>query len=250
MIFLFFLIGLFFGSFFGVLSDRLPKNKDFIKGRSRCDFCKKELKWIDLIPVLSYVLIKGRCRYCKKKLSPEYPLIEITTALVFSLVYAYFYDKGIISLLFYLTFFSGLIVIFFSDLKHGIIPDKIVFPLSLLSLFYVFYQGNILISLVSAFSAFTLFLMLFLFTKGKGMGLGDVKLVFLLGLTLGFPGIFFSLYIAFLTGALVSIILILWGKKRFAKDTIPFGPFLVLGAFISIFQEDLILQIVKNLLHL
>lgn len=248
MIFLLFILGLFFGSFLGVLGDRIVKNKDFIKGRSKCDYCKRELAWKDLVPVISYLMLLGRCRYCRKKLSYTYPLIELLTGIVFALTYLFFKDT--FSLVFYLIFFSGLITIFFSDLKHGIIPDKIVFPLSTLSLIYSFYRGNIVVDLLSGVIAFSVFLLIYLLTRGRGMGFGDVKLVFLLGLALGFPKIVFSLYLSFLTGALVSIILILWGRKKFAKDTIPFGPFLVFGAFISIFLESLILELVKNLLHL
>jgi len=247
---LFFIFGAFIGSFLGVLADRIPRSETIIKGRSHCEFCKKELKWLDLIPIFSFLFLKGKCRYCHKKLSWHYPIIELTTGILFALTFLFLRSGFTISLLFYLIIVSSLIVIFFTDLKYGIIPDKILLPAVIISAVYllIFSPQSLIMHLVSGFGACMFFLILVLITKGKGMGTGDVKFAFLMGLFLGFPQIIVGLYIAFLTGALISIILVLWGKKNFFKGTIPFGPFLVLGTLTSIFLGNFLLQ--KALLFL
>lgn len=252
MLLLLFVIGIFAGSFLNVAVDRFPRKETILKGRSHCEFCKKELKWFDLIPLLSFLFLKGKCRYCHKKLSLYYPIIELSTGALFALVYTYinfqfsvfnFQLSTFISFFYYLFIASSFIVIFFEDLKFGIIPDKVVFPAIIISLAYSFIIHNSLfiVYLSSAVGAFAFFLILFLITRGKGMGFGDVKLAFLLGLVLGFPEIILALYLAFLTGAIAGIILIIWRKKRSLKEAIPFGPFLIAGALVSIFLGGLII---------
>ena len=267
MVFLF-LIGVFVGSFLNVIIDRLPRKETIAKGRSHCEFCKKELAWYDLIPLLSFLMLKGKCRYCHKQIGAYYPIIELSTGILFAATYFFvvlnfrfqisnelinqnslFFNspiitlQALISLAYYLFVVSSFIVIFFEDLKFGIIPDKIIFPSIIATFFYllIINHQSLIINLFSALAAFSFFLILFLITKGKGMGFGDVKLSFLLGLILGFPKIIFALYLAFLTGAFVGIILIIWRKKRSLKDAIPFGPFLIAGTLLSLFLGDLML---------
>lgn len=240
-----FILGIFVGSFLNVLVDRLPKGESIIKDRSHCEKCKATLKWYDLIPLLSFLMLRGKCRYCHAPISLYYPTVELTTGVMFALVFIFtgfrIYDLGFMILL-----LSFLIVIFFTDLKYGIIPDAILLPASIVSLLYLFLNPNSLIinHLLSAVGACLFFLILFLVTKGRGMGFGDVKFSFLMGLILGFPNIVVSLYIAFLTGAIVGIILILWRKKRVFGTAIPFGPFLVLGTFSALFWGERILAMV------
>jgi len=254
---LFFIIGLFVGSFLNVLIDRLPKGEPVVKGRSHCDKCKKTLKWYDLIPLLSFVLLKGKCRYCKANLSFYYPIVELTTGIVFAGIFLFIGGANInfitiISLIYYLFISSSLIVIFFVDLKYGIIPDKMILPSIAAALTYLFLIHNslFLIHFLSGFGASLFFLFSFLLTKGRGMGFGDVKFAFLMGLILGFPNIVVGLYIAFLTGAVVGCILIIWRKKRLTGTIIPFGPFLVLGTFSAMFWGEVIFQKVMLLLGL
>ncbi len=245
--FVLFVIGLFVGSFLGVLVDRLPKDESVLKGRSYCEKCKKKLGAFDLIPLLSFIFLSGRCRYCKAPLSFYYPVIELTTGILFVLCYIFqFFPQSGISLretIFSLFIVSSLIVVFFTDLKYGIIPDKIIYPAIVISLLFIILNTKYLIlnTSLSALGAFLFFLLLFLITRGRGMGFGDVKLVFLMGLFLGFPKIIIALYLAFLTGALVSIILVIWGKKKLKGGTVPFGPFLVLGTLISFFFGNQVL---------
>src|SRR3989344_2410435 len=136
-----FIVGLFIGSFLGVVIDRTYRKETTIKGRSYCDKCKKELAWYDLIPVLSFVFLKGRCRYCKTKLSLFYPITEISTGILFALVFYFFKTENPINIAYYLIILSSFIVIFFQDIKYGIIPDKIIFPAMIISIFYLFINN-------------------------------------------------------------------------------------------------------------
>jgi len=259
MVVFIFLVGSVVGSFLNVLVDRLPKEESVVKGRSRCDKCKKDLKWHDLIPLLSFIFLKGKCRHCQARLSLYYPIVEFTTGVMFAIT-AFFVLNNFqfsifnfqsslnfqfsITLIYYLSIVSSLIVVFFADLKYGIIPDKIIFPAIFVSAFYLLTMNYQLLTInfFSAVGASLFFLLLFLITRGKGMGFGDVKFAFLMGLVLGFPDIVVALYIAFLTGAIIGCILIIWRKKRVFGTAIPFGPFLVIGTLISIFYGSLIFQ--------
>ncbi len=269
LVFLLFILGLSIGSFLNVLIDRIPNDESPFKGRSYCDKCKKTLKWYDSIPLISYLYLKGRCRYCRSHISFYYPLVEIVTGVMFVIAFAYVYGlqstdyslpfstfNSQLSIFIYSLFIlSSFIVIFFTDLKYGIIPDKIVYSSTVISFLYLipfgFAQGElntkylILGSLLSGLGAFGFFLALFLITKGKGMGFGDVKLAFLIGIILGFPKIIVAFYLAFLTGALVGSILIIWGKKKLKGGTIPFGPFLIIGAVLSLFFGEKIIHLVS-----
>lgn len=230
------LIGLFFGSFFNVLVDRLPAGESILFGRSHCDFCKKNLRWFELIPVLSFLLQRGKCRRCHHSLSIRYPISELLTAVLFmgtaSLVVTHSFP--IIAVTFLLV--SILWVIFWTDILTYMIPDSLIVIGCVVSLFFLFSTPPLSIAgyLLSASVGSGFFYFLWFVTKGKGMGFGDVKLVLLLGLALGFPRIVTALYVAFLTGAIVGIILIIGGKKHL-KSKIPFGPFLIIGAALSCF---------------
>src|SRR3989344_5151514 len=141
-LFLIFILGIFVGSFLNVLSDRLPRNESPWKGRSYCEKCKKELAWYDLVPLLSFALLKGKCRYCHVRLSFYYPLVELTTGVMFAVVFYFFgimnNELRIMDLGYYLFLVSSLIVIFFADLKYEIFPDKIVSPAIIISFVYIF----------------------------------------------------------------------------------------------------------------
>lgn len=247
----FFIFGCFVGSFLLVLIDRIPREETVWKGRSHCDMCKHKLYWYDLIPIVSYSMLSGRCRYCKKAIGEKYPLIELITGLSFVATFLLFqvtyHVSGItyhdfFQLGFYILLASSFIVIFFTDFWYGIIPDAILIPTTFIVFLYEILNTKyeILPYLLSAIGASLFFLIITLVTRGKGMGLGDVKLAFFMGLLLGFPRIVVALYIAFLTGALVSLILILMHKKKLRGDTIAFGPFLIIGTILSLYFGDMI----------
>lgn len=245
-----FIFGLFVGSFLNVLIDRIPRNESFLVGRSHCEFCNHTLSARDLVPIFSFVFLKGRCRYCKKFFGWKFPAIELITATSYFLV-SFFTSQNTMTLLYSLIFTSAIIVIFFTDLWYGIIPDIILFPISILTLVYVylFRQAEFLPNLLTGLICFSFFLGLYLITRRRGIGFGDVKLSFLIGLLLGFPAVVTGLYAAFLTGAIVSLILVVWGRKNFFGGSIPFGPFLILGMLIALlFSKTLISILFPNIL--
>lgn len=233
-----FLIGTVFGSFLNVLIDRFSTGRSVVRGRSYCEYCKKTLPVISLIPLVSFLLQKGKCTHCKAKIPPRLFLVELIIGALFPLLYLYQQQTTIssVSIILLGIIIVFLIGIFFADIAYGLIPDKMVIMVFVSAAFYLLsINAPLLNHLFSAFGALLFFLTLFVVTKGKGMGFGDVKLSFVLGLLLGFPLIVFCLYLAFLTGAMVSIILVIWKKLRFFGGTIPFGPFLVIATIISLF---------------
>lgn len=256
--FFLFVLGLCVGSFLNVLIDRLPKEEQVFRGRSYCDHCHHQLAWYDLIPVLSWLCLRGRCRYCYSPISWQYPVVEIITGLSFVFIYQWVMSWCSASLdccvatLLHGYIASSLIVIFFTDLKYQIIPDKVVFSgIGLALLFHLFHRprspfayasGHLGGVLPAGLGAAGFFLCLFLLTRGKGMGMGDVKLALFMGLFLGFPKIVIAFYLAFLTGALLGVILILLKKKKFGEH-IPFGPFLVGGTLGAMFWGEKILRL-------
>lgn len=232
---LLFLIGLCFGSFCTVLADRLPKGEDVLMSRSHCDFCKKTLSWYELVPLLSFLIQKGRCRTCHKTLSYLYPLIEFLMGLGFVGI-GMIAGQSLFSLIAGLTLFSMGVVILVADLKYFIIPDVTLVVMALVGLVHVFtlpFQ-EVKIHIGSAACAFIGFYTLYILTKRKGIGFGDVKLAGVLGLLLGFPNLIIALYTAFLTGAIVGVILMILGIAKM-KTKVPFGPFLLFGAVVSFF---------------
>ncbi|MBI5614328.1 prepilin peptidase [Candidatus Gottesmanbacteria bacterium] len=254
-----FLSGLAFGSFANVLIDR-GDDVSVLYDRSRCDFCKRHLSWYELIPVFSFLFLRGQCRTCRKKLSLQYPLVELCMGLSFVGVYSLFPLTSYISLVSYLILTFSFVVIFIADLKYFIIPDSMII-LSLLSGFFLFLSSQLLTRSAhpnlglgeqileygipyfgTGLVAGSFFLLLWIFTKGKGMGFGDVKLAFVMGLLLKAPKTIVALYVAFLTGALYGVILIL-GKKKSLKSAVAFGPFLILGFLVSVLFGEQIIQL-------
>ncbi len=250
-----FLFGVAFGSFLNCIIYRLEKNQR-PSGRSYCPKCKHTLSYKDLVPLFSYILLKGRCRYCHKKISIEYPLVEFFTGILFV---SAFYFSGLLNLSTYSVFdvvniaylsviLFFLVLIFVYDLKHFIIPDLANFSLIIISFLYLllssFLEGSIdvfLNGLLSAVAVFLFFFAIFYFSKGKGMGFGDVKFVVFMGFFLGFPNILVANFISFFFGAIIGLLLILIGKKKM-KSQIPFGPFLVVGTLLAYFFGTDIVQ--------
>ncbi len=232
-----FLLGLIIGSFLNCTVFRLESKKSPFKGRSFCPSCFHTLRWYDLIPLLSFALLKRKCRYCQKKISWQYPLVESITGIVFVWVFHFWLQQEIIlsQLVFLLIIFSFLIIIFIYDFKHLIIPDSlIVIPILITFIYFLGKDVNFLNHFLAGSFSFLFFLLIVLITLGKGMGMGDVKLVFFLGFFLGYPNILVALFLSFLIGAIIGIGLILIKKKKM-KSEVPFGPFLVVGTFIAYF---------------
>jgi prepilin signal peptidase PulO-like enzyme (type II secretory pathway) len=213
-------LGLVIGSFLGALTYRLPRNVSINKGRSVCPNCNHQIAWFDNIPLISYILLFGRCRNCHEKISIRYPLIELATAIIFLVIGPNIFD---------LILASILIIIFLIDLENQLIFDEFVFAGFAVFILKVFYFNTPLFpNLLAGFLSALLLLVLNLITKGRGMGLGDVKLAILLGALAGLNLFLIWLFFSFLLGAIVGIILIII-KSGTLKQKIAFGPFLILG---------------------
>ena len=250
---LIFILGLSVGSFLNVIICRLETKETIISNRSYCPQCRAILKWYDLIPVLSFLLQKRRCRYCKKKISWQYPVVEIATACLFLLIFNL--QFSIFNLIYYFIIISFLIIIFTYDLKHYLIPNRIIYPAIIIAgifnfQFLISNQFSIFkFSILSALGASSFFLALVLVSKGKWMGLGDVKLAFLMGLILGWPNILLALFLSFLSGAVIGIGLIIFGKKGF-KSQIPFGPFLAGSTILVMFYNLYLINSAQTLFQI
>jgi len=241
-----FIFGLIIGSFLNCVIYRLEVKQSFLKGRSYCPHCKHQLCWKDLLPVLSYIFIGGRCRYCKKKISVQYPLVELFTGLLFVLAVN---PDHVVRSIYLAATISFLIIIFVIDLRHYIIPDKIVLPAIIIALAYntfSFVTGDFSFpyfmrlfwaGLIPAL----LFFLIFLFSQGKWIGFGDVKLALLMGLFLGPNRIIVALFLAFTLGAIIGLGLIIATKKNMRSE-IPFGPFLVSGTLLALFWGNKIVN--------
>ncbi len=250
-----FILGLVIGSFLNVLIDRWS-NDQSILGRSHCPHCFQTLRWFDLIPIFSFLFLGGRCRYCQQKISWQYPTVEIITGSLFLLISNF--QLPIFDLVYYLFIVSCLIVIFVADLKYYIIPDQIIYGGGAITIVYHIFQAssavlqsgaiNLLLVLdkleqylgpyfLAALLAFGFFLLLVYISQGAWMGGGDVKLVFLMGLILGWPKIVIALAIAFLTGAIIGSLLVLTGTKTW-KSEIPFGTFLAVSTLVALLWGD------------
>jgi len=239
-----FIFGTLIGSFLNCLIYRLENKKGFVSGRSFCPKCKHKLAWYDLIPIFSFIFLKAKCRYCKKKISWQYPIVELATGLLFLSIINYQLSIfNFINLAFLFFAFSLMLVIFIYDLKHFLIPDKIIYPLTVITLFYLIIncQSLIINYLFAGIGAFLFFLFIYLISKGKWLGFGDVKLALFLGLFLGWPNIILSLFLSFFIGAIIGIGLMFF-KDKGLKSQVPFAPFLILGSFITFFWGERLLN--------
>ncbi|HEX9503792.1 MAG TPA: prepilin peptidase [Patescibacteria group bacterium] len=240
-----FIFGLIIGSFLNAVIYRLKSGESFLFTRSHCPSCKHELAAQDLVPLFSFLLLRGRCRYCSKKISWQYPLIELSTAVSFILL-ALNLESGIWNLEFYylLTVICFLIVIAVFDYKHYLILDKVVFPALGLAIIWNIYQDLAAHSLFTTRSHFIagilgallvsgFFGLQYFVSQGRWIGFGDVKLGLFLGSLFGLKISIVMLVIAYFVGALVGVGLVLLNRKTFASK-LPFGVFLSFSAIIML----------------
>ncbi|HEX9934025.1 MAG TPA: prepilin peptidase [bacterium] len=235
------LLGLSLGSFFNVVIYRLPRGQSIVKPRSRCPSCKKTIRWFDNIPVVSYVILKGRCRRCGRSISVRYPLVEILTALL--LVGLYFKFGQAIFTLIYGVLFAFLVPIAWIDIDRQIIPDKLTIPGFIMGwvLVSAFHFLNWKSALLGSIGTGAFLWGLGVATKSalkkETLGFGDVKLLVMTGVYLGFPDMFLALFLGALC-ATVFLFFALCLKRLKTTDRIPFGPFIALGIVIYVFIGD------------
>ncbi len=248
-IFFLFFLGACIGSFLNVVIYRTAINESWVSGRSHCENCKKAIAWYDNIPLLSYTVLRGKCRNCKSALSISHPVVEGLMGFLF----VWWYLVG--SLFFQLTqqpftflqplfwLLVGIILLFILiiDYRYLIISDTAVFSLTLLVVAYrlllvlagIMRIQDLIIACIGMAVSVLFFWSLWFFTKGRGLGFGDVKLAVPLSLLVGWPDVLVWLFSSFCLGAVVGIVLLIFGKAKLGKP-IPFGPFLIIGSIISL----------------
>lgn len=267
---LFFIFGLLLGSFLFNIAERLMSGETFIRGRSKCPKCLKHLSAKNLFPLLSFAFQKGRCSFCKEKISWHYPFSELMMGLltVLAVYFSNFYMSPTmftgISFFYYLSVFSIFFIIFFTDLRYQLIPNSVLYAGVAVTVFFklaisgiwlfklyslltsspvgsylaqgdyfktqVYAELNKLsLDLLAGVLIALFFASLVFVTKGRGMGKGDIWLGFIIGLFNGLPLAFIAVFIGFVLGSVVGLGLIVT-KLRKSKDTIPFGPFLLIGS--------------------
>lgn len=244
-----FFLGASIGSFVNVLIARSIAGEDWVSGRSRCDSCNKDLRWYDMIPLLSYMVYRGKTRCCHKPLSIIHPIVEGLFGVLFlwwiAIGFVFFKlataPLTLVQPVFWLTIAIILAIIAVADLLYGVI---LMLPLYLgigfvlsyrliLWIFGEFHSRDVVLMLFSGIASYLFLWLLRVITKGRGMGDGDPYLALLTGLLLSWPRVMVSLLSAFVTGAVVGVVLMFTGKKS-RKSTLPFGPFIVIGAGIAL----------------
>lgn len=245
------LYGLLIGSFLNVCIYRIPKEESIVFPSSHCPNCGTNLKWYDLVPIFSFIVQRGKCRYCGEKISPQYPIIELLNSIIYLIIYIKF---GLtLEFFFYAIIFSLLIVITVIDLQHMIIPDILIILILGITivykvLSYIVYSKSpeLLNSIGGLVLSGALFILIIILSKG-GMGGGDVTLIGALGFILGIKKIFFTIFLSFILGAIISVFLLIT-KIKGRKDPIPFGPFIILGFFIVVFWGEKLISWYVSLL--
>src|SRR5256714_7825959 len=234
-------LGLIIGSFLNVVAYRLPRGESIVKPRSRCPTCGTEVRAIDHIPLLSWLVLRGRCRHCSAQISARYPIVELVTGVVFALVALARGPSP--ELIVDLPFAAMLIAVADIDLEHRIVPNRILAPMAIwaVAASAVVRTGKLPELLIAGAAAFALLLLAALAYPG-GMGMGDVKLAGVMGLCLGLP-VAPALLVAFFTGSLVGIAIVLRHGAAARKRAVPFGPFLALGGLVALVAGHELVQL-------
>jgi leader peptidase (prepilin peptidase)/N-methyltransferase len=235
------ILGLIFGSFATAVAYRVPRRESIVTGRSKCPRCGRQLAAAENIPVVSWIVLRGRCKNCGEKISVRYPLIELTTGVLFALA-AWKYGQTVTAVV-YAGFFWVLVVLTVIDLEHKLLPNRIVYPA-----FVAGWVGLAVAALVDSdvsrlrSAAFGMlifggFLFVVAFIYPAGMGLGDVKLAFTLGAFLGYTGgtglVPVGMFLSFVLGGIIGLVAMKVTKQG-RKMALPFGPFLAAGTVIAI----------------
>ena len=237
-----FILGSIWGSFCNVCIYRLPNNNSVVKGRSFCPSCKNQIKWNDNIPFLSFIFLRGKCRNCSNKISFQYFLVELLSGISFLAIF-FLYGISITTLLLIILsiFF---IIIFFIDLKHYIIPNELTFPLMVIGFIKSFDPNlnqtifpNYINSLLGGIFGYSIIWLIILFYKKvrnkEGMGLGDAKLMAVVGFWFGWISIPFTIFISSVV-ALILVIPSLLKKTKDMSAQIPFGPYIIIGCILYV----------------
>jgi leader peptidase (prepilin peptidase)/N-methyltransferase len=234
------LFGMLIGSFLNVVAYRIPLGRSVVSPPSACPECGHQIRWKDNIPVVSWLLLRGRCRDCRAGISVRYPIVEAATGVLFAGTYLVIGPVWVLPA--YLLFIATTVVLVLTDLDHKRIPNRILYPATVVTVVLLTAGAaadGTLAAVPRALAGggvyFGLLLLIALAARG-GFGMGDVKLSFLLGILLGFQSwaaLWSGIFLAFLTGGVVSLLLLIT-KRKGRKDAIPFGPPLIVGAWIAL----------------
>lgn len=225
------ILGLIAGSFLGMLIPRLHFNeKGIFFGRSKCPNCNKKLKAIDLIPLVSFIALRGKCRSCKKEIAIWYPIIEASTSLMFFA--SAIFIKDFKTLLLTLPLLLVVIFIFFYDLRYKEIHDAVMIPGIIWGIIVSVVTGTLASSLIGALIGLAFFGAQYLISKGKWIGSGDIIIGIFMGITLGLANTIIAIMAGYLLGSIIGIFLLIT-KRADKKTTVPLGPFLAIGTIIA-----------------
>ncbi len=256
-------LGMLAGSFLNAWICRMEARESILKVRSRCPKCGKKLNFLELLPVISYLAQKGRCRACRWRIPIQYLLVELVSGFLFGFI-AWRYGFGEAGfgaegcLLFLgsclpwaafrdMLFVSPLIVLFIFDLKHGLIPDRVVLPAAVLAVILNFFAGQPILYLLLAMGAGGgFFLIQYAVSRGKWIGAGDIRLGVMMGAMLGWPLIAIGIFVSYILGSVVSLGLVAT-RKAVWKGAIPLGTFLSVGTAITLWWGKDILSWYFNL---
>lgn len=233
---LFFISGAVFGSFFNVIGLRIPMRLSFSNDRSYCPVCKSQLKAYELIPVISYIFLKGKCRYCGSRISKIYPFIEMFTGFLFA--YSYWKIDLTVEMVTILIFISMLMILLVTDVVYMLIPNKILlfFLPFIIIMRFVSPLDPWYDAIIGSAVGFFAIAGIILLSNG-GMGSGDMKLFTVLGIVLGWKNTLLTLFLGSLLGLLTGGTMLLF-KKTDRKQPIPFGPYIIIAALISYFYGE------------
>ena len=233
-------VGLVIGSFLNVCIWRIPRGESLVTPSSHCPSCGRSISIYDNIPIVSFIGLRGRCRHCRLPISVRYPVVELINGVGYALLIWRYGSQW--HTLVYALLFSALVVITFIDIDHQIIPDRITLPgmvLGLMAAAWVLPHGFWDAS-AGLLLGGGLFYLIAILSRG-GMGGGDIKMIAMVGAFLGWKAVLLTIFLGALTGSLMGLFLILFhGKNR--KTPVPFGPFLSLGGWVSIFFGQEIIQ--------
>ncbi len=249
-----FVFGATIGSFLNVVIWRMPREEQITSGRSHCPFCSKTLQPRDLIPILSFIMQRGRCRYCKKRISYRYPVIEFVVASLFLITFWVSVPVDALSWFLVLKIFfviGAMTAVFVIDFEHYLILDRIVLPATIIILVMHlitdltggqgWVESQTLSGIIGAVAGYLPFYLLWKFSSGKWMGLGDAKFGLFLGATFGFPLVWLCFFLAFFVGSVVAVPLLLFKTKRMSSK-IPFGTFLAIAGLLTLWFGEQIAE--------
>ncbi len=239
-----FIYGTIFGSFYNVVIYRLPKDLSVVNGRSHCTNCNNTIRAIHLIPIVSWIFLKGKCGYCREKISCRYPIVEFIVGLSFLLSYIIFGMN--LNFFYHIVFWSMLIIVTIIDIDYMYILDSVLlfFGIVIVVISLFLYGTYAIWNLIAGVVCFCCYFLIYFLAKKiykkEAFGFGDVLLIFVIGYFLGWKLTYLTLFFPFIVASVYLVVALVFGKKYNLKQEVPFGPFICVSAFIlSIYGMDI-----------